>query len=228
MTVRTGSQAGQAARSYVGKAQYHLMCKAFVRAVLQVEPSRSATAIECFREAEHKHLVHDAELIPAFVPVFMDTSNWAEHALFSVGRDRAGFRLAVSTDAGPGGTIGLVRLGALARAWGPILGWTEDFDGRRVYADKPSISHRVLLDAARHEGTVRGDPPLHPRPVGYIERALVAEGLLNRRFVNGRFGPRKRRAFARWQVKVGQPSTGIPDMFSTERLGRRHAFDVRP
>lgn len=227
MSVRFGQEAARWFGEQVGKSEYHLMCKAFVRTGLNVVPSQSGTAIECFLEAKHKHLIHDPEWIPAFAPVFLDTSNTAEHVAFTVGRNRAGHRMVITTDGGPNNSVALVELVRLRDSWGPILGWTEDFDGQTVYVDKPSISLQNVADAARHEGDVGGDAPLHPRAVGYVERALVAESMLDPQFVNGRFGPRKRRAYARWQRKVDAiRDTGIPDLYSLDRLGRRNGFNV--
>lgn len=234
MTVRTGAAAGAAAREWIGRDAYHLMCKAFVRAeVFNVVPSRSGTAIEAWREAEHKHHVSDPEKIPAFVPVFMDTSAAAEHVLVTVGRGGAGHRLAVTTDGGPGHTIALVRLADLARSWGPILGWSEDLDGQRIWtppAATPSIVLANVVDAALHEGDRTGDAPLHPRAVGYVERALVAERLLSPSHVNGRFGVRKRWAYAAWQKRLGfsgSDANGVPGRISLTKLGQRHGFKVR-
>lgn len=232
MTVRMGRDAGAAARSWVGRDAYHLMCKSFVRgAVFNVDPSRSGTAIEAWHETVHKHEVHDPEKVPAFVPVYLDTSNTAEHVAATVGRDSTGHRLVVSTDAGPNHTIGLVRLATLA-TWGPILGWGEDLDGQRVWnppAVTPTIELANVIDAALHEGDRTGDPPLHPRAVGYVERALVAERLLSPSHVNGRFGVRKRWAYAMWQKRIGfsgADANGVPGRISLTKLGQRHGFKV--
>ena len=228
MTVRTGLAAGAAAREWIGRAAFHEMCKAFTRgAVFNVEPSTSATAIQAWEQAHHQHPTHDPEAVPAFVPVFLNTHATAEHVCPTVGRDHHGHRLVVTTDGGPGGTIALVRLSDLAASWGPVIGWTEDLDGQRVWDTHPFISIDRLREAALHEGDEHGDPPLHPDVVGVIERALVAERLLAPRFVNGYFGPRKRRAYAAWQTRAGYTGTGIPTLADASRLGVRHGFDVR-
>lgn len=233
MTVRTGHDAGAAARAWIGRDAYHLMCKAFVRGeVFNVVPSRSGTAIEAWNEAEHKHHVSDPEKVPAFVPVFLDTAASAEHVAATVGRDSTGHRLVVSTDAGPNHTIGLVRLATLAR-WGPILGWSEDLDGQRIWtppAAAPSVELANVVDAALHERDEDGDPPLHPRAVGIVERALVAERLLSPSHVNGRFGVRKRWAYAAWQKRLGftgAAANGVPGRVSLTKLGQRHGFKVK-
>jgi peptidoglycan hydrolase-like protein with peptidoglycan-binding domain len=204
------------------------MCKAFVRgAVFDVVPSRSGTAIECWNEAQHKHHTQNPEKVPAFVAAFMDTHASAEHVLVTVGRDRQGHRLAVSTDAWSGNRIGLVRLADLVDSWGPLLGWTEDLDGQRIWTPHRIIRIDYVREAAQHEGDEHGDDPLHPGAVGVVEAALVAERLLAPRWVNGYFGPRKRRAYKAWQARAGYPETGIPTLADLSRLGIRHSFDVR-
>lgn len=135
--VRKGKAAGDWALSQVGKHAFSGMCKAFVRTAFNVVPSKSGTAIEAWREAEHRHITNDAESIPAYVAVYMDTAASAEHVVITVGQDKQGHRLCVSTDAGPDKTIAVVRLADLARKWGPILGWAEDMDGQRIY-DPPA------------------------------------------------------------------------------------------
>lgn len=227
MSVRTGREAAAWFRSQVGQHEFHLMCKAFVRTGFNVEPSRSGTAIECLREAQHVHHEHDPEKVPGFVPAFMDTSNAAEHVLATVGRDHAGHRLAVSTDAAGSGIIGLVRLADIVHSWGPLLGWTEDFDGQRVWTPRPIVQLANIVDSALHEGDETGDPPLHAHAVGLVEQALVAERLLSPKWVNGRFGPRKRQAYRAWQSRAGFTMTGIPTMGDLSRLALRHGFDVR-
>lgn len=132
MSVRTGAEAGAWFRAQVGKAIFSEHCKGFVRTGLNVVPSTSGTAIECYREAVHKHPTRDPESVPAFVPVFLNTSNVAEHVAFTVGRNAQGKRLVISTDAGPNHTIGLTTLEKLT-SWGPIIGWVEDFDGQRIW-----------------------------------------------------------------------------------------------
>lgn len=226
MTVRTGHEAGLWFRSQVGKAEFHLMCKAFVRTGFNVIPSTSQTAIECWREAQHKHPTQDAESIPAFVPVFLDTSAAAEHVVGTVGRDSAGHRLCVSTDAGPNHTIGLVRLATLAAEWGPIIGWTEDLDGQRIWTPPvvlPTVALAHMVDAANlHHGAYRPEARL-------VERALAAEGLLDRKWVDGWYGPRSVAAYAGWQRKLGYTgaaANGIPGHDSLTRLGHRHGFRV--
>jgi hypothetical protein len=194
--------------------------------VFNVVPSTSGTAIECWREAQHKHPTQDAESIPAFVPCFMDTSATAEHVLVTVGRDSSGHRLAVTTDGGPGHTIALVRLADLARAWGPIIGWTEDLDGQRVWTPPvalPVVELEHIIDSVRlQHGAYRAEGRI-------VERALSVEGLLDRKWVDGWMGARTRTAYAAWQKRLGYTgpaANGIPGRDSLTKLGARHGFRV--
>lgn len=132
---RRGVEAARWFRSHNGDAAYHNMCKAFVRTGFLVYPSMSNTAIECYEEARFKHpirSIEDLDDVPRYAPVYFDTSNAAEHVLFSIRRDRQGHRLGITTDARDG-RIGIVRLIDLARTWGPPIAWVEDMDGQRVW-----------------------------------------------------------------------------------------------
>lgn len=139
MTVRMGKAAGDWARGQVGRDAWHLMCKAFVRTAFNVVPSTSNTAKECWAEAgSHRHFTTDPEAVPAYVFAYLNTSATAEHAVIPVGRDSHGYRLCVSTDAGPNRTVGLVRLASLADSWGPLVGWSEYMDGQRIWTPPPA------------------------------------------------------------------------------------------
>lgn len=134
MAPRTGLAATRAARAHVGHAEYHNMCKSFVRGVVYgIEPSQSPTAIAAWNQAVHKHPLRNDQIedIPWAVPVWYDTSNTAEHIATSIRRDRQGHRLLVTTD-GRDGRITIVRARDLL-SWGPVIGWAEDLDGQRVW-----------------------------------------------------------------------------------------------
>ena len=134
---RIGLEAARWARGWNGDAAFHNMCKAFVRSVFDIEPSQSGTAIECFNETRHPHKLTAATIddVPQWVPIWYDTSNPAEHVAFTLRRQRkTGRRLAITTDA-RSGQIGIVTARDLL-SWGPVIGWAEDFDGKRVWEDR--------------------------------------------------------------------------------------------
>ncbi|MDH2392307.1 peptidoglycan-binding protein [Streptomyces sp. HNM0663] len=127
-------------------------------------------------------------------------------------------------------------------SWQRSLGYSgADADGvpgetslRRLLGTLPSA--RPTVDLSRLVAAARQDPPKSGAPVSYsgvetVEAALVAEGLLPRRYADGHFGTATIRAYAAWQRRcgyTGQAADGIPGRDSLTRLGQRHNFDVTP
>ncbi|MFR9795498.1 N-acetylmuramoyl-L-alanine amidase [Streptomyces sp. MS06] len=93
---------------------------------------------------------------------------------------------------------------------------------------------RPVVDLSRLVAAARSNPPAPGTPVTYggvrsVERALVAEGLLARRYDDGHFGTATVAAYAAWQRRCGyrgRDADGIPGAASLRRLGARHGFDV--
>lgn len=138
--MRKGKKAAEWMLHRVKSEAFPRMCKQFVRLGLDV-PSKSGSAAACWRQAKHKHSPKDINDTPAFVPAFFDTGPDG-HAVFTLGRDAQGKRLCVSvdvkdTDNDKRREVGVVRLESLKK-WGPFQGWTEDFDGIRVWSPKKS------------------------------------------------------------------------------------------
>lgn len=94
------------------------------------------------------------------------------------------------------------------------------------------------MSLARVVAAARKDPPApdgnltHPADVRLVEEALAAEGLLERRYVDGSFGTRTIAAYAAWQRSRsggsyrGRDADGVPGRASLTRLGDRHGFTV--
>ncbi|WP_053207961.1 CHAP domain-containing protein [Jiangella muralis] len=89
----------------------------------------------------------------------------------------------------------------------------------------------VLRTAARHDpdrsqgGHTRGASE-HVRTV---ERALVAEGLLDPKWSDASFGTKTVAAYAAWQRRCGysgRDADGVPGLDSLRRLGSKHGFRV--
>jgi hypothetical protein len=66
------------------------------------------------------------------------------------------------------------------------------------------------------------------------EAALVDEGLLAKKRLDGHFGSDTIEATSAWQERLGyrgrkpgQPVDGIPGPDSAKRLGAKHGFDVK-
>lgn len=93
---------------------------------------------------------------------------------------------------------------------------------------EPEISLAKLIKAAK------SDPGKDGRPVSYagtktVEKALVAERLLDDSLADGHFGTATVKAYAAWQRKLGYSgpdADGIPGEASLERLGSKHGFTV--
>ncbi|MCX2971203.1 MULTISPECIES: peptidoglycan-binding protein [Streptomyces] len=93
---------------------------------------------------------------------------------------------------------------------------------------------RTTVDLSKLRAAARQDPPKSGTPVSYsgarvVEEALAAEGLLDRRYVDGHFGTKTVSAYSRWQRRCGYSGAaadGIPGRASLSTLGRRHGFQV--
>lgn len=78
--------------------------------------------------AKYKHRTSNANSIPAGVPVYWATSSRYDHVAISAGNGYC-----YSTDIKRSGRVDRVSINSITRAWGPLLGWTEDLNGVRVY-----------------------------------------------------------------------------------------------
>ncbi|OII60597.1 hypothetical protein BJP40_09560 [Streptomyces sp. CC53] len=127
-------------------------------------------------------------------------------------------------------------------SWQRALGYRgADADGvpgevslRRLLGTLPST--RPVVDLSRLAAAARQDPPATGTRVSYpgvrgVEDALVAEGLLDRRYADGHFGTATVRAYAAWQRRcgyTGAAADGVPGRDSLTRLGRARGFDITP
>ena len=69
---------------------------------------------------------------------------------------------------------------------------------------------------------------------GIGEAALVDEGLLAKRYLDGHYGTSTKTAMSEWQEECGyhgrapgQPADGIPGKTTLTKLGKKHGFDVK-
>ncbi|WPP30050.1 N-acetylmuramoyl-L-alanine amidase [Streptomyces sp. CL7] len=97
---------------------------------------------------------------------------------------------------------------------------------------------RPVIDLSKLQQAARTNPGMKGTPVTYAgvriwEAALVDEGLLAKKRIDGHFGSDTVDATSAWQErcgyrgrKPGQPADGIPGLDSAQRLGRKHGFDV--
>lgn len=107
-------------------------CLVFVRSCFGVGPS-APTALEAWNRAQHKHPETNPQKIPRRVPVFWGDGDG--HVALSRGDGSCW-----TTDAVHPGKVDVDQIAAIGTLWGkPLLGWTEDINGVRVYdADKPA------------------------------------------------------------------------------------------
>ncbi|MFF7949149.1 N-acetylmuramoyl-L-alanine amidase [Streptomyces griseorubiginosus] len=95
---------------------------------------------------------------------------------------------------------------------------------------KPRVDLSRLVAAARTDPGARQGHVTYMAGTNLTEAALVAEGLLGKKYAgDGSFGTTTRDAYARWQRRLGYSGTaadGIPGMTSLKKLGAKHGFDV--
>lgn len=95
-------------------------------------------------------------------------------------------------------------------------------------APQPVIDLSNLVNAARHDPGESGTSPSYAG-VKTVQKALIAEGLLDAEYAHGHFGTATVAAYAAWQRRLGfagADTDGIPGKTSLRRLGQRHGFEV--
>jgi hypothetical protein len=152
------------------------MCKREVRECYRISVSKSSDAAQAWLNAKHKHPCADPGMIPRGVPVFwLGGSKGHGHVAISTGSGGCW-----STDILRAGFFDRVGIRLIARKWSNVgmrlVGWTEDLDGVRVWADGNPVvpRHVALLDlpadpAVVHEVddgpdafTIEFDTEVHP------------------------------------------------------------------
>ena len=122
----------------------------------------------------------------------------------------------------PGGIRKAQRSAIIARAR-QILGLSAGSSETVV-----DLSH-VVTAARRDPGAAQGHTTYRAE-VLTVERALVAEGLLDKRWADGSFGSKTVTAYGALQRRygyTGADADGIPGMASLTRLARAHDFTVK-
>lgn len=137
LVVRKGNAAIAWGRGQITKPSqdWSRLCLMFVRSCHNVK-AKYPDAGTAWDQAKYKHRTSDPTSIPAGVPVFFETPGKADHVVESTG---AGLCLTNDWGAGGKGKIRVARIGDIARTWGPLLGWTEDINGVRVYTPPPTM-----------------------------------------------------------------------------------------
>ncbi|MBQ1096346.1 N-acetylmuramoyl-L-alanine amidase [Streptomyces sp. b94] len=104
----------------------------------------------------------------------------------------------------------------------------------RPKPSRPVVDLSELVKAARSNPAMRGTPVTYSG-TRTVEAALVDEGLLASKRLDGHFGSDTVAAYSRWQLRLypgsstspGGAADGIPGKASLTALGRKHGFDVR-
>ncbi|MEV8124121.1 LysM peptidoglycan-binding domain-containing protein [Streptomyces sp. NPDC085944] len=97
---------------------------------------------------------------------------------------------------------------------------------------KKSVSLAKLIKASKTDPPKKGTPVSYA-PTEYVEKALVAEGLLSSGYADGHFGTATKSAYSLWQQRRGYHGTqpggdadGTPGMTTLKALGAKHGFTV--
>jgi hypothetical protein len=98
-----------------------------------------------------------------------------------------------------------------------------------VAVPRVSLS-KMRLAAVKDPHAPKGSPT-RPLSVKVLQRALVAEGLLDERQIDGVYGKRTRAAWVAWQKSLGfrgADADGLPGRISLRRLGEKRGFVMIP
>jgi hypothetical protein len=100
--------------------------------------------------------------------------------------------------------------------------------GGTVHAPaEPTVDLSQLVHAAKSDPQAKQGHQTYKAGVHLVEAALLAEGLLDKRYASdGSYGTITKAAYAKWQKRagVGQPYDGIPGIASLTKLGKKHGF----
>lgn len=124
---KTGSAAINWAQARIGDSGWYALCQKFVRMALGAGGG-FPSAITAWKGAKYKHGISNPNQVPAGVPVYWSGGQYG-HVALSTGGGRI-----ISTDFPKRGYIGTGTISGLTSAWRkPLLGWTEDINGKRIY-----------------------------------------------------------------------------------------------
>lgn len=135
MSTKTVAERVAHANSYVGKgSSLSGWCEQFTRLCFGFKKAIYYSALLAYNASADKGPVHIDYNAPAGVPVFWDIlsgkNKGYDHVAISVG---GGY--CISTSAGPGGSVGKVKISDLTKRWGMrYRGWAEFYHGVRVWS----------------------------------------------------------------------------------------------
>jgi len=124
---RTGLNAINWAQARIGMEGWLGLCQKFVRMSLGAGPG-FPSAIAAWNGAKYRHGISNPSAVPAGVPVYWGGGAYGHVALSTGGGG------VISTDFPTMGKIGRGTISGIGSAWHkPLLGWTEDINGKRIY-----------------------------------------------------------------------------------------------
>jgi hypothetical protein len=124
---KTGQSAIAWAMARLGDEGWLGLCQKFVRMSLGAGPG-FPSAIAAWNGAKLKHGIANSSAVPAGVPVY-----WGGGAYGHVALSTGGGGI-ISTDFPTSNKIGRGTIAGLTAKWHkPLLGWTEDINGKRIY-----------------------------------------------------------------------------------------------
>ncbi|WP_405856108.1 GH25 family lysozyme [Streptomyces sp. NBC_01515] len=214
-------------RNYAGStaAQIKAYAAAWIAAVEKAFPGQRVGVYTSASDLSAGHVPADVPLwYPAYPGARVDTYAEAEAAAQPKPSGRAPLIWQFTSD--PAGaarvdqSIAYLSETAL-RAWAG--------SGQTTTPAKPSISLSKVIAAARYDPAKAGTPVSYAG-VKTVEDALVAEGLLAKKYADGHFGSLTVAAYAALQRRYGYSgadANGIPGEASLTRLGKAHGFTVK-
>jgi len=138
----------------------------------------------------------------------------------------------ISNDVKRYGYIDIINWGEIESRWGAnYLGWARPWFSSAIpnsgYA-RPELA--TVVDLSRIKTAARQHDHSYPFGTRHIQRALVAEKMLSKEHIPGRYGPLTTEAYSKWQRHLGfngVAANGVPGEASLTRLGNQHGFKVK-
>ena len=229
-TLRNATQAVDWAKRQISNPSqnWNSLCLKFTRSCYGVA-AKYPDAKTAWANVKWRHSTTDAYSIPSGVPVYWATSSKYDHIAISIGDGKC-----ISTDIKRRGKPDIVAIDLVTKKWGPLLGWSEDVNGVRVYTPMgfpggippvlPAgkyISLSGLRNAAQTDPGKPNQNTTNYAAVKPVEDALVAKGLLDKDLADGHYGKATRAAYKRFQELCGYSGAaadGIPGRVSLRAL----------
>lgn len=108
--------------------------------------------------------------------------------------------------------------------------WTDTYNGVKFPVEvRPTVRLSKVLRAAKTDPKAADGAYTAKADVKVLESALVAEGLLDKKYADGHFGTLTIQAYSKWQKRLGykgKDADGLPGSASLKALAAKHGFIV--